>query len=60
MKCPTCKGTGKVKPFHDGSVESRRKTAIKLRRKGFSIRQIQKALGFKSQTSVAHLLKSTQ
>lgn len=61
MKCPICNGSGSIdEPRLERSkidlIEVKREMAKKLREKGFSFRQIQKALGYKSVRSITHLL----
>lgn len=58
--CPICDGTGRIEDPHKMSIdvtELKREMAIRLRSKGFSFRQIQRALDYKSVRSVQHLLK---
>jgi hypothetical protein len=58
--CPICNGTGKVDfPAHQNIdvIEVKKEMALKLHEKGFSLRQIQKALGYKSVRSISVLLK---
>ena len=56
MKCPICKGTGKIeKPFH--SYITKRIMARLLKKEGYSIRQIMKFLDYKSPQSIQGLLK---
>lgn len=60
FKCPVCNGTGFTDNPHGISidvVDVKRQMARQLRDKGFSVRQIQKALGYKSPGSIQHLLK---
>lgn len=62
MKCPICHGTGTIEKPHDGDtrhdqVQLRAWHASILRRRGYSLRQIQKRMGFGSQNSVVYLLK---
>jgi hypothetical protein len=58
--CPICKGTGKFEmpnKIKIDTVEIKRHLAVQLRKKGYSLRQIQKALGYKSVLSIQYLLK---
>jgi hypothetical protein len=60
--CPICFGAGVIEdPKHMNLdvQDVRREMALKLNAKGFSMRQIQRALGYKSVRSVSLLLKST-
>lgn len=62
MKCIICKGTGEIEePKHksiDGEMNAYKKAVAKeLASKGYSYRQIQKALGYKSVRSVHLLIK---
>lgn len=60
-QCPICKGTGifqNPNRMQVDTVEVKRELAKKLREKGYSIRQIQQALGYKSTRSVTYLLNS--
>jgi len=57
--CPICKGTGKIEDPHRmqlDSMEVKRTIAIDLQKKGYSLRQIQSALGYKSVRSVHYLI----
>jgi predicted DNA-binding ArsR family transcriptional regulator len=57
--CPICNGTGKIEsPYKmklDGA-EVKRQIAVDLQKKGYSLRQIQHALGYKSVRSVHYLV----
>jgi predicted TIM-barrel fold metal-dependent hydrolase len=53
-------GIGNPKKLQANVVEVKREMAKKLRDKGFSFRQIQKALGYKSVRSIPHLLKNSK
>lgn len=58
--CPICKGSGKLEDPHKmqvDQVEVNAAMAKKLREKGFSIRQIMRALNYKSTHSITELLK---
>ena len=57
MKCPLCKGEGKTVSREQRTAEEKRKLAVKLRKLGFSFREIQNALGYKSPNSVSKALK---
>lgn len=59
--CPCCDGTGFSKPRSQqiDQVELNSEIAIRLREKGFSIRQIMKALNYKSTHSITELLKKS-
>jgi len=59
-KCPTCGGSGSVnrivvKPV--GLTDTNRPLAKKLRKKGYTIRQIASMLGYKNPGSITNLLK---
>lgn len=59
-ECPICEGTGLVtdpRKLEIDTTEVKRGMAKKLRNFGYSFRQIQNALGYKSVRSVQHLLK---
>ena len=60
MKCPACKGAGEllICPHHRGDVEAKRVAAKALSKAGFSIRQIQRVLNYKSPRSVAAILET--
>lgn len=58
--CPICKGTGKFElpaKMQLDSMELKKQLAIELYNKGYSIRQIQIALGYKSPRSIQIFLK---
>jgi len=58
--CPVCQGTGKFELPAKMKIDSggiKKKLAIELRKKGYSIRQIQVCLGYKSPRSIQLLLK---
>lgn len=57
-KCPLCKGSGMVNPQTVKNADQKRKIAKTMRHKGFSIRAIQKALGYKSTSAVVFLLNT--
>lgn len=54
--CPTCGGSGSVELVLS-TAETNRPLAIKLRQKGYTIRQIAKMLGYKNPGSISNLLK---
>lgn len=59
--CPLCKGQGIIQMDDPRRkevdiYEVKKEMAVKLREKGFSLRQIQKALGYKSVRSVVYIL----
>ena len=56
MICPLCKKGEIHDPFKDQS-RLKKEGAKELREKGYSMREIQKLLGYKSVSSVAELLK---
>jgi hypothetical protein len=58
-KCPTCGGAGVIdkiviRPI--GMTDTNRPLAKKLRKKGFTIRQIASMLGYKNPGSITNLL----
>lgn len=58
-ECPICKGTGQFElpaRMEVDSAEIKKQMAIELHKKGYSIRQIQKALGYKSPRSIQIIL----
>lgn len=58
--CPICNGTGKFElpaKMQLDSMELKKHLAIELHKKGYSIRQIQVALGYKSPRSIQIFLK---
>jgi hypothetical protein len=58
--CPICKGTGTFElpaKMQLDSMELKKHLAIELHKKGYSVRQIQKALGYKSPRSIQIFLK---
>jgi hypothetical protein len=60
VKCICCNGTGTMdEPNHKeiNMVSIKKEMALKLHAKGYSLRQIQKALGYKSVRSVHLLVK---
>lgn len=60
MKCICCNGTGTMdEPNHKevDMIEVKKEMAVKLHSKGYSYRQIMKALGYKSVRSISYLLK---
>lgn len=60
MKCICCNGTGTMEDPNHKKVdmfEVKKEMAVKLHAKGYSYRQIQKALGYKSVRSISYLLK---
>lgn len=59
-RCPVCNGTGKLEiPKHREAdmFEINKKIAKELIGKGYSYRQVQRALGYKSVRSIQYLLK---
>lgn len=58
--CPICNGTGEIespKSLEIDAVAVKKEMAQKLRFKGYSLRQIQNVLGYKSVRSVVYLLE---
>lgn len=61
--CPVCKGSGKFKlPYgmEIDSLEIKTRLTKELRKKGYSIRQIQIALGYKSPRSISKILETPE
>lgn len=61
--CPVCNGTGEfILPakMEIDSFEVKAKLAIGLREKGYSYRQIQKALGYKSPRSISYIIEKNK
>ena len=56
-KCPLCLGTGKIEMVLKPDQVSNKAAAIRMRKKGFTIRAIMKTLGYNSPSSISHLLK---
>lgn len=59
-KCPLCGGKGIVKiakSVRKNSADIKRAIAIKLKRNGHTMRQIQTLLGYKSPSTIHFLLK---
>lgn len=57
MKCPICKGSGKVKNPRKRESDRRQEATIILLKKGYGIREIQRLVGFKSPYSVSQIKK---
>ena len=58
VDCPACQGTGKVE-MKDKSIKQVQVYCAKiLLKKGLSIRQIGKAMGYKSSNGIAYLLNN--
>ena len=58
--CPVCNGTGEFvlpKKMEIDSAEVKSKMALGLLEKGYSYRQIQKALGYKSVRSISYIIE---
>lgn len=61
--CPVCNGTGQFalpKKIDSDSFEIKEKLAIGLLEKGYSYRQIQKALGYKSVRSISYIIEKSK
>ena len=56
MKCPLCDGTGCVVTPNKRSAQEKREKAVQLRKLGFTYREIQNALGYKSPRSIQKAL----
>jgi len=56
-KCPLCNGTGKINVAVKPLASDNKKAASRLREKGYTIREIAKALGYKHPGSISHLLR---
>lgn len=58
MKCPVCEGTGFINTQKNPTlVDMKRMAAKELRKKGLTMRDIQKVLGYKSVSTIKFLLK---
>ena len=57
VKCPICKGLGEIEAPKRLGTDFKRRATETLRDNGFSLRDIQKYLGYKSVCSVQHFLK---
>ncbi len=57
MKCPICKGKGKIKEPKGKTADNRKKMVKILLKNGFGIREIQRFVGYKSPRSVS-IIKS--
>lgn len=58
MKCLFCNGTGELENPRDIAVtDIKREVAKRLRKEGYSIRQIMKIMNYNSPAAVTHLLK---
>lgn len=58
MKCPVCDGTGFIDTQKSPTlVDMKRIAAKELRKKGLTMRDIQKVLGYKSVSTIKFLLK---
>lgn len=55
-KCPLCNGCGKIEVEVKPAVSELQKAAQRMKKDGFTIRQIAKALGKKHPGSISHLL----
>jgi transposase len=57
--CPICKGSGTLNAptFKQKALQEKRKTAISLKKQGYSIREIMKIMGYKSPRSIQTLIK---
>ena len=61
--CPVCEGSGRLpEPYRDAcdELQERREMARTLREAGYSLRQIMRALGYKSPRSVVLALEGTE
>lgn len=61
--CPVCNGSGKFvlpKKLEVDAVEIKEKLAMGLIEKGYSYRQVQKALGYKSVRSVSYIIEKSK
>jgi hypothetical protein len=59
-KCPLCGGRGEVERKPPKTTDEDAKLARRLKRKGFTIREIMVALGYRHPGSISHLLKKTE
>jgi len=61
--CPICKGTGRFampKKIDIDSAEIKERLALELIGKGYSYRQVQNALGYKSVRSISHIVEKSK
>jgi hypothetical protein len=61
--CPVCNGTGKFaqpKKMEIDSTEVKEKLALGLIDKGYSYRQVQVALGYKSVRSISYIIEKSK
>lgn len=59
MKCPMCKGIGKLeKPKHLNDREEKHAAALLLHDHKFSVRQIMRIVGYKSPNTVQVIIKA--
>jgi C4-type Zn-finger protein len=59
VDCPVCKGTGKFslpKKIEIDSVPIKEEIVLGLRKNGYSMRQIQVAMGYKSPRSIQYII----
>lgn len=62
INCPMCNGEGKIEQphFKQKIMKEKYQTAIRMHKEGYSIREIAKAMGYKSPRSVHKLLKENK
>jgi len=58
IKCPMCEGCGEIEAphFKQKIMNEKAATAKRMREQGYSIREIMKAIGYKSPRSIQQLL----
>lgn len=58
IKCPMCEGCGEINAplFRQKLMKEKEATAKRMRSEGYSIREIMKAMGYKSTRSIDKLL----
>lgn len=59
IKCPMCEGCGKINSphFQQKIMKEKELTAKRMRKRGYSIREIMRAMKYKSPRCVAQLLQ---
>jgi transposase-like protein len=61
IKCPICKGTGKLEhPKHLNDMEEKHAAVLLLYDNKFSIRQIMRIVGYKSPNTIQEIIRSRE
>ena len=60
MKCPICRGLGKLEEPINQEIDFKKKATIILHKNKFGIRQIQRLLGYKSPRSITKILENNK